>query len=544
MSFWDRLSGNGSKQALAEARDEIDDLKTDLAIRGDNMSLFQERLAELELHLEDEGWQLLGGTASQEFSRRGLNIINGLVRLYFLKNPLIRRAVLTQTQYVFGQGINITAKHPLINEVVQEFLDDRKNRAELTEHQALMIKETELQCFANLFFVFFVNKYSGHVRIRTIPMDQITEIITNPEDAKDPWYYKREWVTEGIDVNTGQYIYTTQIAYYPDWREMDNIPASIGGIPVQQDTPVYHVSVNRLSDMQFGVSEVYSALDWARAYKEFLENRATVFRALARFAWRLTTKGGAAGVSSAKAKLGSTLGTGTESTPSPTAASTAILSEGVKLDPMRTAGATTPAEEGRYFRLMVSSATGIFEHYLTGDPSTGNLATAKTMELPMLIMFRDRQQLWVSVLTEILDFVVDQKVKVGKLPGKVEKNVYGEDVVILALDKGNEDETLRDKPIDRSIEVEFPNILEDVLTRVQAIVAAMTLDGKPSAGTMPLKLVTRLLLEALGIDNIDEILTEMFPPDEEGQEKPPDVAEMFTKEVRGLMGRIEEALKR
>lgn len=542
MSLWGRIRG---KTALAEAKEEIEDLKADLGIRADNLSLFEERLAELELSLEDEGWQRLGGAEGQEFSRRGLTIINGLARIYFLKNPLIKRAVLTQTTYVFGQGVNVMGKHPKVNEIVQEFWDDQKNKAELTVQQALSIKETELQCFANLFFVFFTNMATGKVRIRTIPVDQISEIVSNPEDAKDPWYYRREWTTSGINAETGDYVTTMQTAYYPDWRHNPTIkPPTIGNTRVEWDEPVYHVSVNRLSDMKFGVSEIYTALDWSRAYKEFLENRATVYKALARFAWKMSTKGGAAGVATAKAKLETTLGVSTsETNPPPATGSSFIGSDNIKLDPMRTAGSTTPAKEGRAFRLMVSSATGIFEHYLTGDPSTGNLATAKAMELPMLIMFRDRQQLWVSVLTEILNFVVDQAVRAGVLPGNVEKNVYGEEFIVMALDVNNENEELQDKPINRSIEVEFPNILEDVETRVKAIVAAATLDGKTLAGSLALKLVTRLLLEALGIDNIDDILNEMFPPEEEGEGKPPDVEEMFVKEVRGLMRKLEEAIK-
>ena len=547
MSIWDWIIGNGSKQALREAEERIEELTGDLAMRAENMSLFEERLAELELSLEDEGWQRLGGAAGQEFFRQGLKIINHLARLYFLKNPLIRRAILTQTSYVFGQSLNIQAKHPLIDEAVQTFLDHRANKAELTEHQALMVKETELQCFGNLFFVFFTNQLTGQVQIRTIPMDEIEEIVTNPQDAKDPWYYKRIWTSQGIDPSTGGYVYAMHTAYYPDWRyhPIGSFPGKIGGHWVEKDTPIYHVSVNRLSDMKFGVSEVYAALDWARAYKEFLENWATIVKAYARFAWKISTKGGAAGVSSAKVKLESTLRTGQETNPPPVTGSTFIGTEGIKMDPIRTAGATTKAEGGRYLRLMVCSATGIFDHYLTGDPTTGNLATAKTMELPMLIMFRDRQQLWISILEEILDFVVEQAVRAGRIPGAIEKDVYGDETVVLANDKENEDPALRDKPINDGIDIDFPNILEkDIEARVNAVVAAATLDGKPAAGTMPLKLMTKLLLEALGLDNVGEILDEMFPPEEEGQEKPPDVEEMFTSAVRKLHQALAEVIKR
>jgi hypothetical protein len=189
-------------KALAVVQQENDTLKSELTIRTDNLTLFEERLAELELALEDQGWNRLAGSANTEFSRAGLKIVNYLARIYFLKNPLIRRGVLTQTQFVFGQGVNIQAKHPLVDEVVQAFLDDPKNKAELTRQQAYSIKESELQCFANLFFVFFVNKYTGAVRIRTISMTEITEILTNPDDMKEPQFYLRQWTSGNLDATT------------------------------------------------------------------------------------------------------------------------------------------------------------------------------------------------------------------------------------------------------------------------------------------------------------------------------------------------------
>ena len=556
LRFW----GNGDNgHALMEAEERLEGLGTELTISGDNLDLLWERMAELELSLEDQGWHVLSGISEQEFSRRGLSIINRLARFYFLKNPLIKRAVLTQTQYVMGQGVNIQAVHPLVDEVIQDFMEDEKNEAELTDHQAMMIKETELQCFANLFFVFFINRYTGHVRIRTIPVAEITEIIANPDDAKDPWYYKRVWASTGLNVKTGQYESAMHTALYPDWRykpsgNARNIPESIGGIPVMRENPVYHVSVNRLSDMRFGVSEIYAAIDWARAYKEFLENWSSIVKAHARFAWELKTKGGAAGVATAKAKLASTLGTGTETNPAPTTASTLVTTEGVKLNVPRTGGATTKAVDGRQLRLMVCSATGIFEHYLTGDPSTGNLATAKAMELPMLIMFRDRQQLWTSILAGIFDFVIMQAVKAGKLPGTIVRNDYGEEVVVLADDVDNEAEELQDKPINDHVEIDFPNILEkDIKARVDAIVAAATLGGKSTAGTMTPKLLARLLLEALGLDDIDEMLNELFPPGEEeelgeqpGEEEPPpeeEVGAVFASALRKAMTKLQEAAR-
>ena len=524
---------------------EIAQLGEAIEQREASLQLFEERMAELELALEDINWIRQGFENEKEFSREGLKKINQLARLYWIKNPLIKRAVITQAQYVFGQGVNINARHPLVNEVIQVFIDDEKNQSELTSHQARMIKETELQCFANLFFVFFVNKSNGRVRIRTINMDEIEEIICNPEDAKEPWYYKRVWMQKKVDLITGVHTDEQKITYYPDWRykPKGGHPVMIGRHPVERDTPVYHVKVNALSDMKFGVSEIYAAIDWARAYKEFLENWATIVKSYARFAWQLVAKGGSKGVAKAKDKLQSTLGitTGVEGNPSPVTASAFIGTEGTKLEPLKTAGATTKAEDGRRLLLMVSAATGIYEHYF-GDPSTGNLATAKSMERPMELMFKDRQTFWADVMHDILQFVVDQSAKApsGKIPGRVTVDDYGENIVVLGNDIENEEAELRGEPIDRHIDVMFPDILEkDIVQKIDAIVKAATLDGKAPANTLELKHITRLLLLALGEDDVDEIIHRMFPNEGDGEgpiktEPEPDPNEMMAEALREL----------
>ena len=53
---------------------------------------------------------------------------------------------------------------------------------------------------------------------------------------------------------------------------------------------------------------------------------------------------------------------------------------------------------------------GIFEHYLAGDASTGNLATATAMELPMQKLFEYSQELWRDVFSDIFWFVLVQAI--------------------------------------------------------------------------------------------------------------------------------------
>ena len=263
------------------------ELKQESTVNFNNTEFLKERLAQLEFAFEDQGWERIGDQINKEFSRSGIAMINDAARLFWLKNPLIRRAVLTQANYVFGQGVNIASENEDVNDVVQDFLDDTKNKAELTSHQNRMVKEIELQLFANIFFVFFTDKLTGAVKVRTIPEQEIKLIITDPEDSKTPWYYQRIHNVSKFDAKSGNMGESKQeTSYYKDWKlQKDEII-----LKNLQDAVIYHVSVNKLSDMQFGVSEVYAALDWAKAYKSFLADWATITKSYAQFAWRFTAK--------------------------------------------------------------------------------------------------------------------------------------------------------------------------------------------------------------------------------------------------------------
>ena len=76
-------------------------------------------------------------------------------------------------------------------------------------------------------------------------------------------------------------------------------------------------------------------------------------------------------------------------------ASTRVVENlGGDTQPIRTvSGAKNAADDGRMIKLRGSAATGWPEQYF-GDISTGNLATAKTVELPVLKMIQALQKVW------------------------------------------------------------------------------------------------------------------------------------------------------
>ena len=95
---------------------------------ADNNEILHERLAALELALEDANWMKLTMDGDREFSRTGLRQITELSRLMYLKNPLIQRSVSVQALYVWAQGMTVRAKDKEINQVIQDFWKDPKNQ--------------------------------------------------------------------------------------------------------------------------------------------------------------------------------------------------------------------------------------------------------------------------------------------------------------------------------------------------------------------------------------------------------------------------------
>jgi len=76
--------------AAAAAPQDLQQFTDALQVTLDTYDLLVERLAVLEDQLSERGWQRIGNN-TREFTREGLRAISRMVRIYWLKNPLIKR---------------------------------------------------------------------------------------------------------------------------------------------------------------------------------------------------------------------------------------------------------------------------------------------------------------------------------------------------------------------------------------------------------------------------------------------------------------------
>jgi hypothetical protein len=481
-------------------------VQEELSIERNNAELLRESVTDLERQLHDPGWQQFVAYAQQEFSPEGMVQLRAICRLYTLKNPILKRAASLRSAYVHGQGVEITARangkehegEQDVQAVVSAFLDDPGNKRTLTGAEARNQNEHALFTDGELFHALFTSPRTGRVQVRTLPCDEIIEVICNPEDNSEPWFYRRRWVQMSYQGN-GTQRHDLREELYPclDYKPPGRFQ-TYANMPVRWDAPVVHTTVNRPLHWHRGVPDAYAGVDWARAYKTFLEDWATLMKSLAKFAWRLTSKG------SARAQARQALGAAAPRDPVTGKAldvgGTAVTPMDAIMEAIPKTGATLDSESGRPLAAMAGAAYDMPVTMLLADPgTTGNRATAETLDRPTELVLGQRRDLWTSTLQRILSHVITAAVRApqGPLRGTIIRDPYSDqDVVTLDGDTSTK------------IDIEWPDLTgADIATIVKAIVDA------DSTGTMPPELVLRLVLTALGVRDVDELVEAMVDDD-------------------------------
>ena len=461
----------------------------------------RERLWELELALEDRGWIRETTLAMIEFSRYGVQQLIRISRIYALKNPLIKRGAEICKMYVFGRGIEMRAEEEAANEVIQDFLD--RNRTELS-HTGLAGKEQSIQTDGAVYFGLSANA-QGEVSVLTIEPLEIMDVLTDPDDTGKVLYFLRMWTHLEIQTASGTQPGEPKKAWYPSLDLVESNPKdkpqTMGDIPVNWEMPVYRVhGGGSPAKWRWPVPPIYAAIDWSRAYKDFLEDWATVQRALSRFAFTVQTEGGPAAIAAYQALLSTTFadagGTQIERNPPPAVGAAHVSGPQNKIEPFKTAGTQTAPEQARRMLLMAAAAFGMPETFF-GDASTGSLATAVSLDRPTELKFREIQQRWVETLTRVLRYVLNVS---SATPGT----------------KMREARKSNPAPQPVQIIVKFPAVLEhDVKTMVEAWVDIATNGGRQGiyAGGIDRRTVVDGMLAEVGYENRTQLLDQIYGTD-------------------------------
>lgn len=489
----------------AAMQTEVNELQRRVGIAVEAAEFYREGVDQLERALYEPGWVRAVATAQLEFTAEGLRQMRAVCQLYGIKNPLIKRGLSLRAAYVWARGLNISAVSDGtegtqdVQAVISEFLADPGNADAFTGSQARVeLEESAFGAAGEFYAALFTKPTTGAVSVRTFPADEVVEILCNPEDRNEEWFYHRQWMIPRGDggFDRADVLYPA-LAYRPTSR-----PVSVNQMRVRWDAPVLHASVNRPHNWLRGIPDSYAAIDWAKAYKIFLEDWATLMRALAQYAYQTNVPGAKA--SAMRTRLAAPTETARGEVVS-RVGSTAILPPDVALQAINKTGASFDSESGRPVAAMVAAALGVPVTMLLADPgASGARATAETLDQPTELPMELRRQQWTDVYLRILLYVIAESVRApqGALKGKIVRNTYGVETVELA---GGDDPT---------INIEWPSIDKGDLAKViDAIVKGN------STRVMPPHVVLRLLLQSLGVANPDVIVGKMT--DDNGEFKYP-----------------------
>ncbi len=305
-------------------------------------------------------------------------------------NPLAFAVIEITTSFVLGKGVSVAASQPEVQRVLMDFWHDPDNHMETRIYTLC----TELALYGEQFIRFFVNPYSGRVKIRQIDPSLIDEIETDPDDIETVLRFHRRLVgTSATQPGDPALISpSVQQDFQGEW--------------FQAGTEMVQFCINKVSNAKRGKSDLATLLPWLRRYKDWLTDRVRINKYKGAFLWDVQLSGADRKTIERKKA---------EYSYPPEPGTVIIHNEAERWSAIKPEiNANEAAEDGRALKLMVAVGCQLPEHYLS-DGNNGNRATATEMGLPTLLKFQRRQHMLKFMLRTILDRVLLEARKTGEI---------------------------------------------------------------------------------------------------------------------------------
>ncbi|KAB2867533.1 MAG: hypothetical protein F9K46_00095 [Anaerolineae bacterium] len=458
--------------------------------------LLSEALGQHLPPLNEPGWTPLGSSNPVGFMGLSRRQINDEVRHYYHSDPTLHYMVELENAYTFSRGVSVKAKDPDIDAWLQRFWRHPSNRASLTTAKAQWELNKELQLEGELFFILYTSTLTGQVTVRNLPPQQVVQVIPAKGDAQLQQYYLADFTSP--QQRTERYpLLDYRVA---DTKRQLSQPDFVGS---NTEVAILHVLSDAVGGR--GLSPKRTSIRWVKALTGFMQDRAVLTLAGSTFAFKHKIKGNRQALELALARWGAyeaQLKYGTEGHERRQGGNTFLENEAANLEQLKfDTMAANAYQDMRMFRQLAGIGSGVFEHYL-GDPSTGNLATATAMELPMLKLFEFRQQFWADVLSDLLHYVLLQGLRYGRLGRKAQVEVDqsgGYPMWVVEPQAGT----------DLTLDVIFPPIVQkDVAVQASALAQVATAEATTGQQMLPPEKKAEVAINLFGGDKDSGALIE------------------------------------
>lgn len=443
------------RERLGELREAVEERVGYTTVPRDKLEILEARSEELgytRRELDALAWTALDyvGGSPQEIKAIERRKLTQKARIVWMKDPQAGAAVDLMNDFVFGRGLpKPKASDEKVQEVIDEAWEDPDNQLVLTSFQGQLAIGTDLSLQSNLYILVFDDGEDGKVKLGLLDHDAVENAVKDPENRLRVMYYvarhyKQEWdydqdqpftdlrgrgPADAMRGDKGK----GELRYYAHWRNVEDAEKDAekgfrdkpDGPPEQKlgDGKVFHISLNRTSEMAFGHPVFDRLLRWFNAYNTFMDARLDIIQAKAAFVMKRKIKGTpnqlqkmAQQAVSRRSALGSALGVDDpEIRTGPRPASILNENEGVSHEDMNfDTGAGNALQDGQMLRAQVSAATRFPQTYY-GDASNSTLATATSLELPVLKAVESRQEMIESLVRFFIDRVIERAVDTGRI---------------------------------------------------------------------------------------------------------------------------------
>lgn len=410
MGFFNSVFGQPEERGVFETFETAHEN----AILRDDVAHLELKTAELEESLlkvsdafDSIGFAPLNPSEATELPLATVKKMAEVSRSMAAMNPFVKRGVKARISYIWGKGVQF--------DKIDALKDTMKlNKRKMFSSQAYEELEMSAATDGNVFRALPLEtekNFEDEATALRIPLDQITDAVSNPEDFEEVWYYKRTYTVRKTSAVTGAVTseditrYYMSLPYYEKRKRQGRsaLPRRWKDAGVDQNYVIQHVAVNRQVGWRWGIPDVAAVVFWASAYKEYLEDNAKLVKAYSRIAWQVKTQT----QSGAKAAAAQVM---TPPTRDPITGqtrdvgATGVMGPGMEMNPTTVSSSQVDFSKGVPLASAIASGLEVSLIVITSDPGSGNRSTAETLDLPTLKAMESRQLLWTEAFEELFNF--------------------------------------------------------------------------------------------------------------------------------------------
>lgn len=301
-------------------------------------------------------------------------------------NPLAKEIVDVITFFSLGKGVKVLFRSPQMQRAWDEF-EKRNKFAEFIR------MDSDTITWAGEIGTHKTHFPDGFPAIKHIDMSTVWEIITNPRDITEVFYYHQQFPT--------QY----QLIYKPGDVASEYV---VNDIPADE---VIHKKINTVPGEKRGRADLFNILGWLKRFKDYYDARITKAQIEESFAIKKKVKGSGTDVDA--------LFSDPAISAVPTSGSVLIENEAIDttfMTPTASSSGGGIDNVGEAIRSIVATGAGLAPEYLGVGGQSSTRATSITKSEPSARKFEDRQMFFETYIREIADWVMTELMKKGMVP--------------------------------------------------------------------------------------------------------------------------------